>query len=62
MPLFEYRCEACGHEFESLVRSSQRDMPQACRKCEHPVTHRIISSGSFVLKGGGWAKDGYAKE
>ena len=30
MPIFEYKCNACGHEFEALVRSG--DVP-ACEKC-----------------------------
>ena len=30
MPIYEYACRACGHEFETLVRSS--DTP-SCAKC-----------------------------
>ena len=30
MPIYEYRCESCRHEFEALVRSG--DAP-ACEKC-----------------------------
>ncbi len=30
MPIFEYRCEKCGHEFEALVSSSQK---ADCPKC-----------------------------
>jgi putative FmdB family regulatory protein len=31
MPLYEYRCEPCGHRFETLIRSS-RDVPR-CPLC-----------------------------
>lgn len=31
MPLYEYRCEPCGHLFETLVRSSS-DVPH-CPQC-----------------------------
>ncbi len=31
MPIYEYRCEPCHHEFETLVRSSS-DVPH-CPKC-----------------------------
>ena len=30
MPIFEYECRACGHEFEQLVRAG--DIP-ACPSC-----------------------------
>jgi putative FmdB family regulatory protein len=30
MPIFEYACRACGHEFETLVRAS--DTP-SCERC-----------------------------
>lgn len=40
MPIYEYRCEDCGHEFEALVRSS--DTP-ACEKCASPKLARLLS-------------------
>jgi putative FmdB family regulatory protein len=30
MPIFEYACRACGHEFETLVRHGERP---ACAEC-----------------------------
>jgi putative FmdB family regulatory protein len=30
MPIFEYACRACGHEFETLVRNGER---AACAQC-----------------------------
>ncbi|WP_435008708.1 FmdB family zinc ribbon protein [Tundrisphaera lichenicola] len=32
MPMYEYRCESCDHEFEALVRSSS-DVPK-CPRCK----------------------------
>ncbi len=32
MPLFEFHCETCDHEFELLLRSPQE--PPRCPKCE----------------------------
>ena len=40
MPIYEYRCEACSHEFEALVRSS--DTP-VCEKCASPKLARLLS-------------------
>lgn len=31
MPLFEYACQACDHEFEALVRGN---VPPACPSCQ----------------------------
>ncbi|MCO4743348.1 MAG: zinc ribbon domain-containing protein [Proteobacteria bacterium] len=56
MPIYEYACESCGHRFEKLVRMSDDAPP--CPECEGAV-RKLISASSFVLKGGGWYKDGY---
>lgn len=32
MPLFDYRCRACGHQFEALVRA-QDPAPSECPSC-----------------------------
>lgn len=33
MPIFEYRCDACGAEFELLVRSQREERGVMCRSC-----------------------------
>ena len=40
MPIYEYRCQSCGNEFELLVRSST--VP-ACTKCESQNLERKLS-------------------
>ena len=40
MPIFEYRCQSCKHEFEALVRSS--DVP-ACEKCGARNLEKLLS-------------------
>jgi putative FmdB family regulatory protein len=32
MPLYDYRCRGCRHEFEALVRPSDADVP-TCPMC-----------------------------
>ena len=52
MPIYEYHCEKCGHEFEVLQKHFDVDeMP--CERCGAPAK-RMISNTSFVLKGTGW--------
>lgn len=40
MPIYEYRCRACQHAFERLVRSG--DQP-ACPACASPDLERLLS-------------------
>ena len=40
MPLYEYQCRACGHQFERLVRKG--DEP-ACPRCQARDLERLLS-------------------
>ena len=40
MPIFEYRCQACGHEFELLVL---KGTVPACPACKGDTLERTIS-------------------
>jgi len=61
MPVYEYQCGACGHEFEREQRISE-DPIKKCPKCGKQKAKRLISRTSFVLKGGGWYGDLYASQ
>jgi putative FmdB family regulatory protein len=53
MPIYEYRCEACGHELEAIQKFSDvalRDCP-VCGKSE---LKKLVSAAGFQLKGTGW--------
>jgi len=52
MPIYEYKCSKCGHEFEVLQRSYDVD-EAPCETCGAPGK-RMMSNTSFVLKGTGW--------
>ena len=41
MPIYEYRCNDCGKEFEELVRS--QDTEVACPECKSAKTSRKLS-------------------
>ncbi|MBL0210226.1 MAG: zinc ribbon domain-containing protein [Holophagaceae bacterium] len=60
MPLYEYRCEACGAKEEKLQGFSA---PTAhdCPACGGGgAMRREISRTAFVLAGSGWYAGGYA--
>ena len=69
MPFYAYLCES-GHKTEVEQRITE-DALTACTQtmtdqngdklpCCSPC-RRQLSKSSFVLKGGGWSGDGYAK-
>lgn len=59
MPTYNYRCAACGAEFERVQRMSE-DPIKECLKCGKPEASRQIIHGNFILKGGGWYGDLYS--
>ena len=59
MPIYEYECGKCGHEFEREQRMSDPPV-KTCPECRSRKVTKLISRSSFVLRGGGWYADGYA--
>ncbi len=53
MPIYEYRCNSCGHELEKLQRMSD-DPLTVCPACQESGLRRLISPAGFRLKGSGW--------
>lgn len=41
MPLFEFRCQECGHTFEKIVPSSNSEV--SCRNCESAKVEKLLS-------------------
>ena len=58
MPTYEYGCEACGKKWEAEQRITEAPLKK-CPKCGKLKAKRLISGGTFMLKGGGWYADGY---
>src|SRR6187397_734438 len=53
MPIYEYRCESCGHQQEFLQKVS--DAPHTtCPECGKPSLSKMLSAAGFQLKGSGW--------
>ena len=51
MPLYEYRCAGCGHEFEALVRVGEADR-EGCPTCGEGPVRRLFSVVAAVRPGG----------
>jgi putative FmdB family regulatory protein len=52
MPTYDYRCNACGHEFE-LVQKMAAPVKRKCPECAALQLERLIGIGAgFIIKGG----------
>lgn len=61
MPIYEYRCQACGHELEKLQKLSDPVLVD-CPACGQPSLNKLISAAGFRLKGGGWYETDFKKD
>jgi putative FmdB family regulatory protein len=61
MPLYEYRCEACGHQFEKIQRFSD-DPVSVCPSCGQGPVVKLLSSPAIQFKGSGWYITDYARK
>jgi len=53
MPIYEYKCSKCEHQFEVIQRFSDNPI-QICPECNKKSVQKLVSAPSFRLKGGGW--------
>lgn len=58
MPIYEYRCDACGDQLETM-HGINDDALKTCPACGEHQLKRLISNTSFVLKGSGWYQSDY---
>lgn len=58
MPLYEYRCKNCAHQFEK-IQSFSAPEEKECPVCQGPV-ERLISAPAVQFKGSGWYVTDYA--
>ncbi len=61
MPLYEYKCDACGATFELIQKFSDLP-PETCQKCGRGPVQKLVSSPAFQFKGSGWYVTDYARK
>lgn len=53
MPIYAYRCEACGHAKDVLQKISDPVL-STCPSCGASAFKKQVTAAGFQLKGSGW--------
>ena len=55
MPIYEYSCDTCGHQFEEMVfpnlAGNKKELTPECPACGDKAVTRIMSAGNFRPNG-----------
>lgn len=56
MPIFDYKCNVCGHTFDSYFPSREKVTQQIpCENCKNPADKIISSSVGIIFNGAGFS-------
>ena len=55
MPIYEFKCKECGHEFEVIMRASANKEDVVCPKCHAKNQDRLMSAFSSGSSSGGYS-------
>ncbi len=61
MPIYEYRCRACGCTFERMQKFSD-PLVRKCPKCGKSKVEKLISRSAIKFEGTGWYVTDYARK
>jgi len=61
MPIYEYKCESCGHVLDALQKIDEEPL-KYCPSCSEASLRKLISAPSFRLKGSGWYETDFKKD
>ena len=53
MPIYEYKCMACGDQHEAIQKISDSPIVD-CPSCGEPALKKLVSAAGFRLSGSGW--------
>jgi putative FmdB family regulatory protein len=61
VPLYEYRCKSCKHQFEVIQKFSD-DPVRICPKCGLEAIVQLLCAPTVQFKGSGWYVTDYARK
>tara|TARA_B100000929_G_scaffold214824_1_gene171694 strand:+ start:191 stop:529 length:339 start_codon:yes stop_codon:yes gene_type:complete len=53
VPIYEYKCSQCDHQFEALQKINDKPA-KTCPECNADSLRKLVSAAAFKLKGTGW--------
>lgn len=53
MPIYEYQCTSCHHQFDLIQKVSDEPITE-CPSCHKNTATKLVSAAGFQLKGTGW--------
>ena len=53
MPIYEYQCSNCHHQFDIIQKISDEPLKE-CPECHKDTAVKLVSAAGFQLKGTGW--------
>lgn len=53
MPIYQYLCSNCGHQFDALQKMSDPKLTD-CPECKTASLRKQLTAAAFQLKGTGW--------
>lgn len=53
MPIYEYQCTNCHHQFD-LMQKVNEEPAKKCPQCSEFSLVKLVSAAGFQLKGTGW--------
>ncbi len=53
MPIYAYRCAACGHQDEHMQKMADAPLTE-CPACKAASYEKQLTAAGFQLKGSGW--------
>ena len=61
MPIYAYKCQACGHEMEAIQKMSDAPLTD-CPACEKSGLKKMLTAPAFRLSGSGWYETDFKKD
>src|SRR4030095_7144524 len=61
MPIYEYKCQKCGHHHEALEKISDPPL-RKCPECGRSSLTRLVSAPRFRLAGSGWSETDFKSD
>lgn len=61
MPIYEYECADCGHQFEAIQKMSDTPLVE-CPACHALSLKKLVSAVAFRLKGQGWYETDFKQD